>query len=60
MKQCSQSMKRKLSLGMAIIGGTQTIVIDEPTAGVEDTESREQIWDMIRKLKETCSIVVST
>ena len=38
--QCSGGMKRKLSLGMALIGETQTIILDEPTSGL-DVESRE-------------------
>ena len=39
-KQCSGGMKRKLSLGMALIGGTKVIIMDEPTSGL-DVESRE-------------------
>ena len=38
-KECSGGMKRKLSLGMALIGNTQTIILDEPTSGL-DVESR--------------------
>lgn len=39
-KELSGGMKRKLSLGMALIGGTQTIILDEPTSGL-DVESRQ-------------------
>ena len=42
-KELSGGMKRKLSLGMALIGGTQTIILDEPTSGL-DVESRQQVW----------------
>ena len=52
-------MKRKLSLGMALIGETKTIIMDEPTSGL-DVESREQIWQLIRQLKEGRSIIMST
>ena len=52
-------MKRKLSLGMALIGQTKTIILDEPTSGL-DVESRQQMWDLIRKLKEGRSIIMST
>ena len=38
-KECSGGMKRKLSLGMALIGETKTIILDEPTSGL-DVESR--------------------
>ena len=39
-KECSGGMKRKLSLGMSLIGETKTIILDEPTSGL-DVESRE-------------------
>ena len=39
-KELSGGMKRKLSLGMALIGGTKTIILDEPTSGL-DVESRQ-------------------
>jgi ATP-binding cassette subfamily A (ABC1) protein 3 len=32
-------MKRKLSLGMALCGGSKVIILDEPTSGL-DVESR--------------------
>ena len=49
-KELSGGMKRKLSLGMALIGGTQTIILDEPTSGL-DVESRQQVWALIKQLK---------
>ena len=49
-KELSGGMKRKLSLGMALIGGTQTIILDEPTSGL-DVESRQQVWLLIEQLK---------
>lgn len=38
-KNLSGGMKRKLSLGMALIGGSRLIILDEPTSGL-DVESR--------------------
>ena len=38
-KNLSGGMKRKLSLGMALIGGSKLIILDEPTSGL-DVESR--------------------
>lgn len=58
-KECSGGMKRKLSLGMALIGETETIILDEPTSGL-DVESREQMWALIRTLKTERSIIMST
>ncbi len=46
----SGGMKRKLSIGIAFIGGSQTVILDEPTAGV-DPWSRREIWDLILKYK---------
>jgi ATP-binding cassette, subfamily A (ABC1), member 3 len=37
--QLSGGMKRKLSLGMALIGKSKLIILDEPTSGL-DVESR--------------------
>ena len=58
-KQCSGGMKRKLSLGMALIGRTQTIILDEPTSGL-DVESRRQVWNLIKRIKAERSILMST
>ena len=58
-KELSGGMKRKLSLGMALIGGTQTIILDEPTSGL-DVESRQQVWELIRTLRQGRSIIMST
>ena len=49
-KELSGGMKRKLSLGMALIGGTKVIILDEPTSGL-DVESRQQVWELIRRLR---------
>ena len=38
-KNLSGGMKRKLSLGMALIGGSKIIILDEPTSGL-DVDSR--------------------
>ena len=52
-------MKRKLSLGMAIVTKPKLIILDEPTSGL-DVESRRQIWDLIKKIKENRSIIMSS
>ena len=46
----SGGMKRKLSIGVAFISGSRTVILDEPTAGV-DPWSRREIWDLILKFK---------
>ena len=46
----SGGMKRKLSVAMAFVAGSKTIILDEPTAGV-DPYARRGIWDLLLKLK---------
>mmetsp|Transcript_12154 Transcript_12154/g.8843 ORF Transcript_12154/g.8843 Transcript_12154/m.8843 type:complete len:108 (-) Transcript_12154:2617-2940(-) len=58
-KQLSGGMKRKLSLGMALIGGSKIIILDEPTSGL-DVDSRRQVWELIKTIKNGRSIVMST
>lgn len=55
----SGGMKRKLSLAMALIGGSKLIILDEPSSGL-DVESRRQVWDLIRSIKAGRSIIMST
>ena len=58
-KELSGGMKRKLSLGMALVGGSKLIILDEPTSGL-DVESRRQVWALIKTLKQGRSIIMSS
>jgi ATP-binding cassette subfamily A (ABC1) protein 3 len=58
-KTLSGGMKRKLSLAIALCGGSKVIVLDEPTSGL-DVESRRQVWDLVKTLKQGRSIIMST
>lgn len=58
-KEMSGGMKRKLSLAMALIGNSKTIILDEPTSGL-DVESRRQVWELILKIRQSRSIIMST
>ncbi|XP_065067747.1 ATP-binding cassette sub-family A member 2-like [Rhopilema esculentum] len=55
----SGGMKRKLSVAMAFVGGSRTVILDEPTAGV-DPYARRAIWDLLVKYKEGRTILLST
>ncbi|XP_019147857.3 ATP-binding cassette sub-family A member 9-like isoform X2 [Corvus cornix cornix] len=44
----SGGQKRKLSLGIAILGNPQVLLLDEPTAGL-DPCSRHQVWSLLRE-----------
>ena len=58
-KELSGGMKRKLSLAIALCGGSKVIVLDEPTSGL-DVESRSNIWNLIKELKKGRSIIMSS
>lgn len=47
----SGGMKRKLSVAIAFVAGSRTVILDEPTAGV-DPYARRAIWDLLIKYKE--------
>lgn len=55
----SGGFKRRLHLGIALIGGAPLLVLDEPTAGV-DVESRELIIDLVRMLADSGRTVIYT
>lgn len=55
----SGGMQRKLSVAIAFIGGSRTVILDEPTAGV-DPYARRAIWDLLRKYKNGRTILLST
>ncbi|KAK9310741.1 hypothetical protein QLX08_000052 [Tetragonisca angustula] len=55
----SGGQKRRLCLGMALIGDASTIVLDEPTSGM-DPETRRDIWDIILKIRGKKTILIST
>lgn len=46
----SGGMKRRLSIAISFIGNSKTVVLDEPTSGV-DPCSRRSIWDVLLKYK---------
>jgi ABC-type Na+ transport system ATPase subunit NatA len=58
-KSLSGGMKRKLSVGIAFIGGSSTILLDEPTSGM-DPYSRRFTWNVIKKMREGRTIVLTT
>ena len=55
----SEGMRRRLSVGIAFIGDSKVVVLDEPTSGV-DPRSRKDIWRLISQYKEGRTILVST
>ncbi|CAF1270633.1 unnamed protein product [Didymodactylos carnosus] len=52
-KNLSGGMKRRLSIGMSLVGDPKILIFDEPTSGIGTTnpKHRREIWDVIRILK---------
>jgi ATP-binding cassette, subfamily A (ABC1), member 3 len=57
--QLSGGNKRKLSLGMALIGGSKIIFLDEPTSGM-DPVSRREIWNILESIRNDGRTIVLT
>ncbi|KAK3023522.1 hypothetical protein RJ639_044788 [Escallonia herrerae] len=55
----SGGMKRKLSLGIALIGNSKVIVLDEPTSGM-DPYSMRLTWQLIKRIKKGRIILLTT
>ncbi|XP_053782062.1 ATP-binding cassette sub-family A member 13 isoform X8 [Desmodus rotundus] len=55
----SGGLKRKLSIGAAVLGGSRTVVLDEPTSGV-DPCSRRGIWDILLKYRQGRTMIFTT
>ena len=55
----SGGMKRKLSVGIALIGSSEVVILDEPTAGM-DPYARRATWDLLAKYKKNHCILLST
>lgn len=58
-KNLSGGQKRKLSVGIAMIGGSKLILLDEPTSGM-DLTARRKIWDMLKNNKKDKIIILTT
>src|SRR6478752_1931518 len=55
----SGDQKRRLDLGLALVGNPELIFLDEPTTGF-DPAARRQAWDTIRALRSLGTTVLLT
>ena len=55
----SGGYQRRLSIAMALISEPKILFLDEPTLGL-DVLARSDLWDLIRALKGTVTIVLTT
>ena len=57
--QLSGGNKRKLSVAIALCGGSKFVLLDEPTSGL-DLQARRQLWNMLRNEKKDRIILLTT
>ncbi|XP_046856228.1 phospholipid-transporting ATPase ABCA3-like [Xenia sp. Carnegie-2017] len=55
----SGGMKRKLSLGVALIGKSKVLMLDEPTSGM-DPSTRMFTWKLLEKYRDGRTILLTT
>ncbi|RNC47881.1 ABCA1 transporter [Trypanosoma cruzi] len=55
----SGGQKRKLSLGLAFVGQSRLVFLDEPTAGM-DVGARRHIWELLRRMSSFHTILLTT
>lgn len=58
-RELSGGQKRKLSVAIAICGGSKFIVLDEPTAGM-DPLARRELWDLLATLRQGRTMLLTT
>ena len=55
----SGGQKRKLSIAIAVVGGSSVIFLDEPTSGMDIT-SRRNLWNILKKSLNGKIIILTT
>ena len=55
----SGGWQRRLSIAMALISEPKILFLDEPTLGL-DVLARSDLWDIIRSLKGTVTVILTT
>ena len=58
-KACSEGMKRRANMAVALLSNAELLLLDEPTAGV-DIQSRQHILDVVLDLKNSGKTVLYT
>jgi len=58
-KNLSGGNKRKLSVAIALIGGSEIVLLDEPTSGL-DLGARRKLWNMLKNYKNDRIIILTT
>jgi ABC-2 type transport system ATP-binding protein len=58
-EQLSGGQQQRLAVAVALVGDPEILFLDEPTTGL-DPQSRRQLWDVIRDLRDRGRTVVLT
>ncbi|XP_046465259.1 phospholipid-transporting ATPase ABCA3 isoform X1 [Neodiprion pinetum] len=58
-KHLSGGQKRRVCLGMALVGNASTLILDEPTSGM-DPETSRVTWEIILKFRKQKTIIITT
>ncbi|MGW2282000.1 ABC transporter ATP-binding protein [Streptomyces sp. NPDC001770] len=58
-KQLSGGERRRLDLGLALVGRPEVLFLDEPTTGL-DAEGRRDTWELVRSLRDGGTTVLLT
>ena len=58
-RNLSAGQRRKLSIAIAIIGGSEVIFLDEPSSGMDIT-SRRNLWEILKRCTENKIIILTT
>ena len=58
-RELSGGMKRRLSLGISLVGNPSIVFLDEPTTGL-DPENKRQIWDILANCKQGKCMILTT
>jgi ATP-binding cassette subfamily A (ABC1) protein 3 len=58
-RELSGGQRRKVSVAIAICGGSKFIVLDEPTAGM-DPLARRELWDLLSTLRKGRTMLLTT
>ena len=58
-KNLSAGQRRKLSIAIALIGGSKVIFLDEPSSGMDIT-SRRNLWEILKRQCEGKIIILTT
>lgn len=58
-KKLSGGWQRILSIAMAVLPDPEIVFLDEPTLGL-DIEARRELWDVIKNMKQSKTIILTT